>query len=118
MNQNDRIALYGAILLLVIILLFVIWYTSNIKIEKEEVKTDYTAYSIDEGYQIILAGVDEYKAAMAVYEGKYHRVKYRIEKWYELYFPNSGAASLDTMLNALEQRLSMADCFKKGDNNE
>ena len=111
-DKKTRFYFLGIFVTLIIILLYVIWYTSSMNIEKMQTKPDYSAYQIEEGMNIILAGIAEYDKAMIVTEGKYKYISSRVESWYMLYFPNEYAPSIDVMMNALEQRLSMGDCFE------
>lgn len=106
-DKITQIFITGIFILLVIIFLFMIWYTSNIKIEADRAKPNYESYDIDEGFNIMKNGVDEIKEVLSQYEKENSYWKDRIDLVYHRYYPKGSAQDVDSQFRAIEQRLEI-----------
>ena len=112
-DKYTRFFIIGIFTLLIIIFIFMLWYTSNIKIESSRAKPNYQAYDIEEGVNILLNGVNELKEVQAQYEKELSYWKSRIDLVYHRYYPKGSAQDVDSQFRAIEQRLSIFNFGKE-----
>jgi hypothetical protein len=112
-DKKTRFFITGIFTLLVVIFIYMIWYTSNIKIEAARAKPNYESYDIEEGINIMLNGVNELKTVLSQYEKEIAYWKNRVDYVYHRYYPKGSAQDIDSQFRALEQRLSIFNFEKE-----
>jgi hypothetical protein len=114
-DKKTRFFITGIFTLLVVIFIYMIWYTSNIKIEADRAKPNYQSYDIEEGINIMLNGVNELKTVLSQYEKELFYWKRRIDSVYHRYYPKGSAQDIDSQFRSIEQRLEICNFGREGE---